>query len=109
MTAPRRPRTRSSTAFRPDTVAFIHDDRDSPDYPTGMIRFWHGFSLRKGHVGAGRGYSARDACTAYGVDPDELLARLGPSASVLAAREAELELALREQAERDAAAARRGI
>jgi hypothetical protein len=109
MTAPRRPRTRSSTAFRTDTVAFIHDDRESPDYPTGMLHFWHKFSLQKGHVGAGRGYSVRDACTAYGIDPDELLSRLGPSASGLAAREAELRLALREQRERDAAAARRGI
>jgi hypothetical protein len=72
----RRTSINRAASIKPDTVAFIHDDRKSPDYPKGMTRFWHTFSLQKGHVSAARGYSVRDACAVYSIDPDELLARL---------------------------------
>lgn len=75
MSPPRRPRMRAGTNFRAETLAFIYDARDNPWYPTGVALYWHTYSLRTGHVSPVQGYSARQACEASGIDPDELIER----------------------------------
>jgi hypothetical protein len=71
---------RAHSVYKADTIAFIHDDRSSPDYPQGMAHFCHEYSLETGHINVGRGYSVRQACEAYGIDPDELIARRAAAA-----------------------------
>jgi hypothetical protein len=61
--------------FRPATIAFINHE-PWPDGTAAFEKWWHLHSLRTGHRHAAWGYSVRDACAAYGIDPDELLARL---------------------------------
>jgi hypothetical protein len=59
-----------TSAYRPETVAFISDAFADADYPTKMRLFWHLHSLETGHVDASRKYSVADAWHALG---DEIL------------------------------------
>jgi hypothetical protein len=62
----RAPKLRLSASFRAETIAFLGDDYDDADYPNGMCRFWHLYSLESGHVHRAWGYSIADAWQALG-------------------------------------------
>jgi hypothetical protein len=68
---------KARVALRPETVAFIQEDRTSPDYPTGFSLFWHNFSLWSGHRHATWGYSVEGACEALGIDVGAVRKRYG--------------------------------
>jgi hypothetical protein len=54
------------STFKEETVAFLSDAYDDPDYPSGMNRFWHHFSLSKGHIHCAWKYSIADAWAQLG-------------------------------------------
>jgi hypothetical protein len=74
MTFIRKHGVKRAQSFRPETIAFISEDFDSPNYPKGIVLFWHRFSLASGHRG-GHGYSVPYACAALGVDVEAVRQR----------------------------------
>jgi hypothetical protein len=64
--------------IHPSTVAFINGDRSDPDYPQGMLHFWHRHSVYKGHRHGMWGYTVEEACQQLGVDFAAVKAREFP-------------------------------